>query len=88
MAIKLIVFLLKMSILDTKPHVWNSWEPRAVRNFMKSILIYVKHLQKAVNAMGSVLNVKMFLQLSGRLSEVAPSSSSNLQFNFFNRDST
>ena len=61
--------------------------PEQFEKCMKKHLNLHKSLTKALNAFGSALKVeKRFLQLLGRQSEVAPSSGSNLQFNFFHRD--
>ena len=50
-------------------------------------LIFVKHLQKALNAFESVFkDEKRFLQLSRRQLEVATSGGSNFNLTFLRRD--
>ena len=56
------------------------------QNSMKKHLNLCKTQKKTPNAFGSVLKVKIAgFQLLGWQSDVAPSSDSNLQFNFFQR---
>ena len=75
-----------MFILATKSDVWNIWEPWAVGKW-KNILIYAKPWQEALQSVGSEFKEKIrFLQLLRCQSDVAPSSGSNLQFNYYRRD--